>query len=151
MVTDNMALHQEVEQLELELQRRLQTHKQQLESTEVTLNALLKQKSTDESAIAGLVATVQELRQEREEGSSRVASLDRELEESGKELVAVVARSEALVSELLLYNYRSRIGLPRGDSTELPHSLIPRLFLIIAWAREGLVSTVFEYTKFLLK
>lgn len=97
MVNDNTSLRSEVDQLELELQSCLQSHKQQMQSAESSINTLLKQKATDDSAIAGLVASVQELRQERVQSDSRMGSLAQDLEESGKELSAAETMNEELV------------------------------------------------------
>ena len=97
-INENHHLHSEVEQLEGELQSHLQTHKQQMEKTELSLNTLLKQKSTDEAAIAGFVATIQELRGENTRDECRLLGLERELEESGKELSAAVSKNDTMVS-----------------------------------------------------
>ena len=97
MVNSNSSLRNEVDRLELELKSQLVSHKQQMESAEGSLNALLKQKASDELAIGGLVTTIQELRGEKEEGSAKVTSLSRDLEDSGRELTAAVSRNDVLV------------------------------------------------------
>ena len=71
-----------------------------MEEAEGTINTLLREKATDEAAIAGFVATLHELRQEKALGASRIVSLTRECEDSGKELEAAVSRNEELVGML---------------------------------------------------
>lgn len=105
MMNSNSALRTEVDRLELELKSQLLSHKQQMETVESSLNALFKQKASDETAIGGLVSTIQELRSEKEEGSARVTSLTRDLEDSGRELTAAVSRNDVLVSgKMLIHN-----------------------------------------------
>lgn len=96
-MNENSRLRGEMEKLELDLQTRLHAHKQQLEGAESSLNTLLQRQSTDEAAIAGLVATVQELRGEKVQSAARVTALQRDLEESGRELTAAVTKWEELV------------------------------------------------------
>ena len=97
MVNDNSKLRGDLEQLELELQTHLQSHKQQMLASESTINTLLHQKAADEKAITGFVSTVQELRSERVRADSRILSLSRDLEESSRELAGAVAKSDRMV------------------------------------------------------
>lgn len=99
MVNDNSRLRSEVDQLELELQSRLQAHKQEMQSAESSINTLLKQKATEESAIAGFVASVQELRLGKVQSDSRIDSLSQDLVEAAKELTTAATRNEELVRE----------------------------------------------------
>ena len=96
-MNENTRLHDEVEQLESELQTRLQTHKRHMEEAEGTISALLKKKATDEAAITGFVATIQELRSEKVKDESRVVSMTRELEDSARDLAAAVTKNGDLV------------------------------------------------------
>lgn len=97
-MNENLKLRGEVEKLEGELQNHLQAHKQQMEQTELTLNTLLRKKATDEAAIAGFVANIQELRSEKTMTECRLADLEQELEDSGKELGATLSKNDTLVS-----------------------------------------------------
>lgn len=97
LVNENSRLRGELERLEQDLQTRLHTHKQQLEGAESSINTLLQRQSTDEAAIAGLVSTVQELRGEKVQSAARVSALQKDLEESGRELTAAETKLEELV------------------------------------------------------
>ena len=104
-VNENARLRGEIEQLESELQTHLQSHKHRMEETENLINSLLQKKATDEAAIAGFVTTIQELRNEKIQDSSRINSLSHELEDSGKELAVAVSRSDKLVIYLGRVNF----------------------------------------------
>ncbi len=97
-VNENLQLRTEVSKLEEELQSQLQSHKQQMEETELTLNSLLKKKTSDEAAIASLVTNIQELRADKIKVECRLADLEKELEESRKEVDETSSNSDALVS-----------------------------------------------------
>ena len=97
-MNEKLRLIAEVEQLERELQTHLQTHKQRMEETDFSLNTLLRQKSVDEAAITGLVANIQELRGEKASMECRLVDLEREQEDSGKDLSAAALRNDSLVS-----------------------------------------------------
>ena len=101
MMNDNAKLTKDLEELQLDLQHQLQSHKQQMTETEATINTLFKQKKTDEVAIAGFVASIQELRGEKVQREAKVQSLTQDLEDSGKELAAAVAKSDTMVRQKL--------------------------------------------------
>lgn len=126
MVNDNSRLRSDLEQLELELQRHLQSHKQQMMETDSTISTLLKQKTTDESAIAGFVATIQELRNEKMQSASKMTSLSKDLEDSGKELVAACSKSESMVrEEEYIVSMKELICVLRCCSGRFNNPLIP--------------------------
>ena len=101
VVNENSSLRGRVEQLEAELESQLRVHKQQMEETEVAMNALLKRQSTDEAAISGFMTTIQELRSTNAMGEAKVASLRQEVDESRKELGKTTTRIDQLVSLIL--------------------------------------------------
>ena len=103
VVNENSSLRGRVEQLEAELESQLRVHKQQMEETEVAMNALLKRQSTDEAAISGFMTTIQELRSTNAVGEAKVASLRQEVDESRKELGKTTTRIDQLVSLILPY------------------------------------------------
>ena len=94
---ENTSLRSELEKLEGELQTHLQDNKQHMEQAELALGSLLKKKAADEAAIAGLVSSIQELREEKARSECRLADLERELEESGREMAAAASSGEKLV------------------------------------------------------
>lgn len=97
VVNENSSLRGRVEQLEVELESQLRVHKQQMEETEVAMNALLKRQSTDEAAISGFMTTIQELRSTNAVGEAKVASLRQEVDESRKELGKTTTKIDQLV------------------------------------------------------
>ena len=97
VVNENSSLRVKVEQLETELESRLREHKQQMEETEVAMNALLKQQSTDEAAISGFMSTIQELRRTNTTGEAKIASLRQEVDESRRELQKTTSKIDQLV------------------------------------------------------
>ena len=97
VVNENSSLRGRVEQLEAELESQLRVHKQQMEETEVAMNALLKRQSTDEAAISGFMTTIQELRSTNAVGEAKVASLRQEVDESRKELGKTTTKIDQLV------------------------------------------------------
>ena len=101
VVNENSSLRGRVEQLEAELESQLRVHKQQMEETEVAMNALLKRQSTDEAAISGFMTTIHELRSTNAVGEAKVASLRQEVDESRKELGKTTTRIDQLVSIIL--------------------------------------------------
>jgi uncharacterized coiled-coil protein SlyX len=68
-----------------------------MESAEASINTLLRQKATDEEAIAGLMSTVRELRQSRGTNEAKISSLTQDLEDTGKELAVTAAQLVKLV------------------------------------------------------
>ena len=97
VVNENSSLRGKLEQMEAELQSQLRVHKQQMEETEVAMNALLKRQATDEAAISGFMSTIQELRSTNGEGEAKIVSLRQEVEESRKELQKTTAKIDQLV------------------------------------------------------
>lgn len=97
VVNENATLRGKVEELESELQSQLRLHKRQMEETESAMNSLLKRQSTDEAAIAGFMATIQELRGANVTSEAKVASLRQEVEESRKELMNTTAKLDQMV------------------------------------------------------
>jgi len=94
---ENTSLRSELEKVEGELQTHLQENKRRMEEAEFALGSLLKKKAADEAAIAGFVASMQELREEKAKLECRLADLERELEESGREMAAGASDGEKLV------------------------------------------------------
>ncbi len=88
-----------MEQLEGELRSQLTLHKQELEEVEKTITSLMTRQGSDEVAIAGLMGTIQELREESSRSNARATTLSKELEESSNELSAAAAKIDQLVSE----------------------------------------------------
>lgn len=103
MVNESCRLKSNIEQLEGELQSQLTQHKHELEEAEKTITSLLTRQSSDESAIAGLMSTIQELREESSKSEAKATSLSKEMEESSKELSAAASKIDVLVS---FYMYR---------------------------------------------
>ena len=97
VVNENSTLQGKVEELESELQTQLRLHKKQMEETEAAMNSLMKRQSTDEAAIAGFMATIQELRGSSAMSEAKVASLRQEVEESRKELHKTTSKLEQMV------------------------------------------------------
>ena len=97
IMNENSNLRGKVEELEGELQSQLSTHKKQMEETEAAMNALLKRQSTDEAAISGFMATIQELRSANVVGVAKATSLRQEVEESRKEMQRTATKMDQLV------------------------------------------------------
>ena len=103
IVNENSKLKSEVEQLEAELGSQLTLHKQELEDTEKTITSLMTRQAADEAAIAGLMTTIQELREESSKSEARAVSLGKEVEDSNRELTEAAAKIDQLVGVSLLH------------------------------------------------
>ena len=104
-MNENSKLKSEVEQLEAELGSQLTLHKQELEDTEKTITSLMTRQAADEAAIAGLMTTIQELREESSRTEARAVSLSKEVEDSNRELTEAAVKIDQLVRVLLLHLY----------------------------------------------
>ncbi len=103
MVNESSRLKSDVDRLEAELRSQLTLHKHELEEAEKTITSLLARQSSDESAITGLMSTIQGLREESSKGEAKAASLSKEVEDSGEELSIAAAKIDELVSFLVNY------------------------------------------------
>ena len=86
--------------LQGKLQSQLKVHKRQMEETETAMITLLKRQATDETAISGLMTTVQELRSANAVCEAKTVSLRQEVEESRKEMQKTATKMDQLVREL---------------------------------------------------
>ena len=105
IVNENSKLRSEVKQLEAELGSQLTLHKQELEDTEKTITSLMTRQAADEAAIAGLMTTIQELREESSKSEAKAVSLGKEVEDSNRELTEAAAKIDQLVRVSLYCTY----------------------------------------------